>query len=320
MEHKNSKESYTQNDMATALANSNLANERLLEMVQAEIKYKKWKFYMLFFPVVMLVGYGLFTLWSKNNLFGGEDYVAKVEINGEIGPGMLANANRINASLRKAFADENNSGVFLSINSPGGSPSESARIHDELIYLQKKYPEKNLVIYGTGSMTSGAYWIACADDEIHSMSMTMVGSIGVIMETFDFSKILDEYNVSKKVFTAGEHKHRLDPFFETSEEDAEKINFTLAKLHDLFKATVSNSRKERINLETNPKLFSGDFWLGEEALELGLVDSITTEHELLEAEFGTVNVVDYTQHPNMFDQINSQRVLADLKNQLVTFW
>ena len=139
MEHKDSKESYTQNDMATALANSNLANERLLEMVQAEIKYKKWKFYMLFFPVVMLVGYGLFTLWSKNNLFGGEDYVAKVEINGEIGPGMLANANRINASLRKAFADENNSGVFLSINSPGGSPSESARIHDELIYLQKKF-------------------------------------------------------------------------------------------------------------------------------------------------------------------------------------
>lgn len=320
MEAKDSNESYDHVDMATALANSNRANERLLEMVQAEIKYKKWKFYMLFFPVVMIIAYGLFTLWSKNNVFGGEDFVAKVEINGEIGPGLLANANRINASLRKAFADENNSGVFLSINSPGGSPAESARIHDELIYLQQKYPEKNLVIFGNGSMTSGAYWIACADDEIHSMSMTMVGSIGVIMETFDFSKIMDEYNVSKKVFTAGEHKHRLDPFFETSEEDTAKINLTLEKLHTLFKDTVALSRKDRINLEANPKLFSGDFWLGVEAVEIGLVDSITTEHALLEAEFGTVNVVDYTQHPNMFDQFNGQRVLADLRNQLVTFF
>lgn len=320
METKDSNENYGHVDMATALANSNRANERLLEMVQAEIKYKKWKFYMLFFPIIMLVGYGLFTLWAKNNVFGGEDFVAKVEINGEIGPGLLANANRINASLRKAFADENNAGVFLSINSPGGSPAESARIHDELIYLQQKYPKKNLVIFGNGSMTSGAYWIACADDEIHSMSMTMVGSIGVIMETFDFSKIMDEYNVSKKVFTAGEHKHRLDPFFETSEEDTAKINLTLAKLHTLFKDTVAQSRKDRIDLEANPKLFSGDFWLGVEAVEMGLVDSITTEHALLEAEFGTVNVVDYTQHPNMFDQFNGRRVLADLKHQLVTFW
>ena len=300
-----------------ALESTVESNRAIILMARADEKHRRFKTVMIFLPIILMVCFYLYQTWKSNNVFSGEKYVALVEINGEISSSLPASSRNINASLNKAFKDEKSEGVFIRINSPGGSPAESALIHDEITSLRIRYPDKKVIVFGTESMTSGAYWIASASDEIHSLSMTMVGSIGVVLESFDLSEIAKQYNISKNIFTAGENKHRLDMFVAPGEDDVKKIDSMISKLHELFKSTVRTSRKNKINEKENSDIFSGDFWLGIEAVNLGLIDSITTPNVLLNEKFGTVNLVDYTNHPNVFDKLNTQRVLSDLKSMSV---
>ncbi|OES23924.1 S49 family peptidase [Alteromonas macleodii] len=299
-----------------ALNKSSEALVGVTRMSRADERLRKFKIGMIFLPLTLILLFYFFQSYKSGRPFGSEPYVALVEINGEIATNALASAKNVNVSLQKAFADTKSQGVFISIDSPGGSPAESARIHDEIIALKAQYPDKKVIVFGNGSLTSGAYWIACAADEIHTLSMTMVGSIGVKMESYDLSEIAKKYDVSKLVFTAGEHKHRLDPLIEPTAEDIEKFNSMLAKLHTLFKDTVTASRSDKIDESRDPTLFSGDFWIGVEAVEMGLVDSVTTPNVLLKETFGTVHMLDYTQHPNVLDTLNKQRVLGGWESLL----
>lgn len=283
-------------------------------MARADERVRKVKMVMLFLPIVIIL---LFYLGQRyaSNPFNGQRYVSLVEINGEISKNnVAASAKSVIAGLQKAFIDNKSQGVFISIDSPGGSPAESAQIHDEIVALKEQYPDKKVIAFGIGSMTSGAYWIACAADEIHTLSMTMVGSIGVKMEAYDLSKIAKRLQISKYIFTAGENKVRLDPFSEPKQVDVEKFEIMLSKLHTLFKNTVLASRRNEIKEDEYVKVFSGDFWLGIEAVELGLIDSVTTQNKLLNEEFGTIHMLDYTMHPNVLDTLNQQRVLSDFVN------
>lgn len=297
-----------------ALESTVESNKAIIKMARADEKHRRFKTGMLFLPIILMISLYFYQTWKSNNYFSGESYVALVEINGEINSNLPASAKNINASLQKAFKDEGSEGVLISINSPGGLPAESAQIHDEIKSLKKEYPKKKVVVFGSGSMTSGAYWIASASDEIHTLSMTMVGSIGVILENFNLSKIAEKYEISKNIFTAGENKHRLDMFVDPKKEDVIKIENMLSKLHVLFKNTVKESRGDKINLIKNPDLFSGDFWLGVEAVKLGLIDSVTTKNALLKDKFGTTNLLDYTEQPTVFDKFNTQRVFSELNN------
>jgi len=289
------------------------SNQQVLSMARADERVRKVKIIMLFLPIAIIL---IFYLGQKvlSKPFDGESYVSLVEINGEISTtNIAANAKTVIAGLQKAFMDERSRGVFISIDSPGGSPAESARIHDEIKALKEQYPDKKVIAFGNGHMTSGAYWIACAADEIHALSMTMVGSIGVKMETYNFSEIAKKYQVSKHVFTAGENKVRLDPFIPPREVDVEKFNIMLTKLHTLFKETVLASREDKLTKTASyDEVFSGDFWLGIEAVDLGLIDSVSTPNKLLMQEFGTVHMLDYTTHPNMLETLNRQRVFGSI--------
>lgn len=284
----------------------------VLKMTKAEERLRKFKIFMLMMPITLVVCFYFYQKFGVDP-FHGEPYVSLVEVNGEISSTNPAASSRaVIAGLQKAFMDSNSKGVFISIDSPGGSPAESEKIHDEILTLKEDYPDKKVIAFGNGSMTSGAYWIATAADEIHAMPMTMVGSIGVKMESYDFSEIAEKYQISKRVITAGEHKVRLDPFLPAQDADVEKFQSVLAHLHTMFKDTVLASRKEKIDSDKYDVVFSGDFWLGEEALELGLIDTVSTPNRLLKSEFGTVHMKDYSIAPNILDTLNKQRVLGGM--------
>lgn len=317
MEKSNNKDDELLLKLTQALESTVSSNKSIIKMARADEKHRRFKTAMLFLPIVLMAAFFVYKSWESNNHFSGEKYVAMVEINGEISSSLPASARLVNVSLQNAFKDENSEGVFINIDSPGGSPAESALIHDEIMSLRVKYPHKKVVVFGNGSMTSGAYWIAAASPEIHSLSMSMVGSIGVVLESFDFSAIAEKYNITKNVFTAGENKHRLDMFIKPGEADVLKIENMLGSLHDLFKQTVMESRKDKINEDMYEVLFSGDFFLGVEAVELGLIDSVTTPNKLLKEKFGTINKLDYTSQQNVFDKLNTQRVLAEIESMAV---
>jgi protease-4 len=220
--------------------------------------------------------------------------------------------------LRSAFADKKAKGVVLRISSPGGSPTQSILIHDEIIKLRSQYPDKKFVISGEESMTSGAMWIASSSPYINVLPATITGSIGVISAGWDLSDFIEKFDVKRRIITAGVNKHRLDTFVKPRNEDLEKIKNIMSQLHQQFINTVKEGRGGR--LKGDPKeLYSGDFWLGEQALEYGLVDRVGSTQQFLIDQFGTDTVKDFSKKPGMFDGLKLSNPLASMSSEANAF-
>lgn len=220
-------------------------------------------------------------------------YAALVRIEGLIDADQKANASKVNASLRAAFADPQARGVLIVINSPGGSPVQASLIHDRLLSLRAQHPGRPVWVIGEDMLTSGAYYIAVAGDRLCVNRSTMTGSIGVVMSGWGLSRAIDRYGVERRVFTAGQNKARLDAFRPLTADDERKANALVRSIHAQFIAAVQAARGTR--LKGNPKLlWSGDYWTGEEAVSLGLVDGLCDLNSVMEGELRVSQVRDYT--------------------------
>lgn len=229
-------------------------------------------------------------------------YVAKVSLTGVILPKTNFSANAIAPLLLDAFKDPKAKGVLLEINSPGGSPVQASIIHDQILFLKKKY-HKKVVVLGDDSLASGAYLIATAADKIYTNKDTVTGSIGVIMNSFGLTDAIKKLGITRRVYTSGNNKNRLDPFKPASQADIEKIKSILNVTHQNFIQDVVNGRKNKLN--GNPKeLFSGDFWVGEQAVKLGLIDGIGNQWEILQKEFNVNRVKNYSLKPSLLEQLS----------------
>lgn len=215
--------------------------------------------------------------------------VAVVRLYGVISPQASPMRAAINlpalaGPLERAFQIKGLSAVALAINSPGGSPVQSALVHDRIRQLAA---EKEVPVFAfcEDVAASGGYWIACAGDEVYANANSIVGSIGVIAATFGFEELLAKIGVERRVYTAGEKKSFLDPFQPVSEADVKRLNALQKDMHDNFKAHVRARRGERLQ-GTDKKLFSGEFWTGSEGLKLGLVDGIGDLRSVMRERFG----------------------------------
>lgn len=229
-----------------------------------------------------------------------EDYVSLVNLQGIISPGTIADSHKISASLLAAFKDEKSKGVALLINSPGGTPTQSMIIYREILRLKEKF-NKQIIAIGEDSMTSGAYLVAMGADKIYALPSSTVGSIGVIFETVAYDKLANKYGVESRVYTAGKSKKRFDPFSPEKPEDREKARQLLKEIHNQFIVIVEKGRGDKL-AQDKALLFSGDFWTGEQALGLGLIDSIGTLHEAIIEEFGVEEFIQY-KAPTTFDDV-----------------
>lgn len=237
----------------------------------------------------------------KMNGDGNKSYVSLVRLNGEIMPGSNFSARKVIPELTAAFRDKESKGVILLINSPGGSPVQASIIHDKILQLKTKY-HKEVIVVGEDALASGAYLVSSAADKIFVSADTVTGSIGVIMEGFGFADAMKKIGISRRVFTAGDNKDRLDPFESIKPADQAKIKDILDTVHQDFINDVTTGRKGK--LTGDPKeLFSGDFWTGTQAVKLGLVDGVANVWEVAQKNFGTTHYRDYSPHPSVWESL-----------------
>ncbi len=227
-------------------------------------------------------------------------HTAVVEIKGEIAAGADASAEFVNAALRAAFEDEGSKAVVLLINSPGGSPVQAGIINDEVIRLKTKY-KKPVYAVVEETCASAAYYIAVSADRIFVDKASIVGSIGVLMDGFGFTGLMDKLGVERRLLTAGENKGFLDPFSPQTEKQRAFAQAMLNQIHEQFIAVVKAGRGER--LKETPDMFSGLFWTGQQALELGLADQFGSLELVARDVVKAEEIIDYTRRDNVAERL-----------------
>lgn len=206
--------------------------------------------------------------------------VAAVKLHGVITPAPsplslgVINLAALEAVLTRAFAYDRLRAVALSINSPGGSATQSALVADRIRGLadHKGVP---VLAFCEDVAASGGYWLACAADEIVAHPTSLVGSIGVVSQGFGLHGLLERFGIERRLYTAGANKARLDPFLPEQEDDVAWLHSMQNELHGMFRDWVCSRRGETL-ATAEQDLFTGEVWTGRRALELGLVDRLGT--------------------------------------------
>jgi signal peptide peptidase SppA len=193
----------------------------------------------------------------------------------------LANVAR---PLERAFGMRRAQAVALVINSPGGSPVQSHLIYRRIRELAAEN-KRPVIAFAEDVAASGGYMIACAADEIICDPSSIVGSIGVVGGSFGFAKLMDKLGIERRLYTSGEHKAMLDPFLPENPEDVEKLKAVQREIHEGFIDLVKASRGARLK-GPEKTLFSGEYWTGNTAIELGLADGIGDLRTTLRERFG----------------------------------
>jgi len=226
-------------------------------------------------------------------------HTAVVNITGEIADDKDANAEQIDTGLENAFKAKNSKAVILRINSPGGSPVQAAYVYDEIRSLRKQYPNKKVYAVITDMGASGAYYIAAAADDIYVSPASLVGSIGVIMQGFGVQGLMQKLGVEDRTMTAGTHKAILSPFREVTPEEKAHVQMLLDTIHQQFIKAVKDGRGSRLKI--TPDTFSGLFWTGQQAVDLGLADGFGSVDSVAKTVVGAEDVVDYTESGTPFE-------------------
>jgi protease IV len=262
---------------------------------------RRWRLFirlawLLFFAALA------WTLLHRESMTGEAvgPHTAVVEIYGEISAGADAGSENVMAGVRAALEDADAKAVVLLINSPGGSPVQAGIINDEIVRLKAKH---NKPVYAVveESCASAAYYIAVAADKIYVDKASIVGSIGVLMDGFGFTGLMEKLGVERRLMTAGANKGMLDPFSPQTEEQKVYAQKMLDQIHRQFIDVVKKGRAQR--LKETPDTFSGLFWSGQQAVELGLADQVANlgfvAREVVKAE----EIIDYTRRENVAERL-----------------
>ena len=262
---------------------------------------RRWRifFRLSWLLLVMAIAYAIFASRHAVNAPTGA-HTALIEVHGEIAEGAEASAENLVPGIKSAFEDSSAKAVVLRFNSPGGSPVQAGIIHDEILRLKALHKKKVYAVVSE-SCASGAYYIAVAADEIYADKASVVGSIGVLMDSFGVTGLMEKLGVERRLLTAGENKGIGDPFSPLLPKQRAHILATLDQIHQQFIGVVREGRGTR--LKETPEMFSGLFWNGEQALKLGLVDHLGNldyvAREVVKAE----EVVDYTPKENVAERL-----------------
>jgi protease IV len=238
---------------------------------------------------------------SSSNTAANQAHVALIKLEGTIEYGSPAAAEPMMAALQAAFDDTASVAVVVQLNSPGGSPVQADIIYNEIFRLREKYPEKP--IYGVIEevCASGCYYIASAMDSLYANGASMVGSIGVIMDSFGAVDLMKKLGVERRIYTAGTNKNLLDPFSPTSAKQLSIIKDMLSDVHSQFINAVKNGRGEL--LKDDGELFSGRIYSGNQGLAVGLIDDIGNLNEVTREVIGNENLIDYSPKENLAERV-----------------
>jgi protease-4 len=241
-------------------------------------------------------------------------HTAVVDLHGVIGSGADTNAERVINGLQAAFKDKKTQGVILRINSPGGSPVQAGYINDEIRRLRAKYPNTPLYAVVEDICASGGYYVAAATDRIYVDKASIVGSIGVIMDSFGFTGTMDKLGVERRMLTAGENKGFLDPFSPANPKQEEYAKEMLGEIHNQFIQVVRQGRGKR--LRETPEMFSGLVWSGEKSIQLGLADGLGSAEYVAREVIKAEEMMDYTPQEGFAERVAKKFGAATAKSWL----
>jgi len=289
-----------------------VVEKALLSNVEEHRRTRRWG---IFFKLIIL-GYILFmtVYWfqgkPKQVL---KEHVALIDLMGTIGQGQEVDADQVATSLRNAFKEEKVKALILRINSPGGTPVQSAYIYDEIKRLRTKYPEKKVYAVVVDICASGAYYVAAASDEIYANASSIVGSIGVLLPGFGFVDAMQKVGVEQRSLSAGKNKMFLDPFSPRNPEQVQFAQTLLDNVHQHFIQAVKEGRGDR--LKATDETFTGLFWSGDQALKMGLIDGLGSAGFVAREVIGIEDIIDYTATHSLLDRLAS-RMGSSMTKQL----
>jgi len=275
----------------------------LMASLREQRAARRWKIFFRFVGLAILALILYAAIDFKGDVLTSTSgrHTAMVTLDGEIAADTPASADSINASLQAAFADTSAAGVILKINSPGGSPVQAGMINDEIHRLRKLYPDKPFYVVVEEICASGGYYVAAAADKIYVDKASIVGSIGVLMDGFGFTGLMDKVGVQRRLYTSGSNKGMLDPFSPEVPRQKGYAEAMLKEIHQQFINVVKEGRGDR--LKSDPELFSGLFWSGERAVELGLADGLGSADYVARDLFKAEDIVDYTVKENIAERV-----------------
>ena len=283
-----------------------LINRMAAEYLRDQRNRRRWgvffKLLILLYVVALFVTAGFQGM--SDTLSSSEPHTALIEVKGVISADSDASADRVIGALRTAFESDHVKGVILRINSPGGSPVQAGYINDEIKRLKAKYKKdkgREMPVYAVAVdlCASGGYYIAAGADAIYVDQASLVGSIGVRIDSFGFQDAMKELHIERRLLIAGADKGVLDPFSPLSESQRTFIQGVLDTLHRQFIAAVKTGRGDK--LKGGDELFSGLFWSGEQAVTLGLADGLGSSSHVAREVIGTEKILDYTQKRDLLD-------------------
>ena len=314
MKTENKEFEYSKNwerDVLTQVLKNYLVEQRRARMWS----FVKWIIVFFFLTFLLILSFGQI---SKLGSVGSdiEPHTALISLTGAIQSDGDVDAHLVNESIRKAFRAPHSVGVILKINSPGGSPVQSALIYDEIVRLREENPDKSLVAVVEDIAASGAYYIASAAEKIYVNQSSIVGSIGVLFNGFGFSDLLKKYGVERRLLTAGENKAMLDPFSELNIKHKDETQKVLNEIHTHFINAVINQRGDI--LSNDPIVFSGMIFTGAKSIELGLSDELGSVNFVAKNFFKVESIIDYSVPSSLLEKFTEQLKSSFLKETIFT--
>ena len=259
------------------------------------------------------------------SLFSKNINIPTLRLSGVIGQAGLMRSglsiSTLDKLIDKLFADKKSPAVALIINSPGGSPTQSSLIADKIIKKAKEN-DKKVLAFVEDVAASGGYWLACASDEIFIDTNSILGSIGVISPGFGFVDLIKKIGIERRVYTSGKSKSFLDPFKEEKEEDIYRLKDIQEQIHENFINYVKSRRGKKIQEKDFDEVFSGLFWVGQKAVELGLADDLGSIYEIIKKRFGKKAKIKFIDQKKSFLQrklstslINSDQIMDRIEEK-----
>ena len=286
----------------------NVNQERLIERillasVEEQRRSRRWG---IFFKLMLVLYVGIALMMNQSSFQGflktdGTEKTAVIDVAGLIAPGQPASADNLIDALEEARDDPKVKGVILRMNSPGGSPVQSASVYEEIRKIKAARPEWPIIAVVADLCASGCYYIAAAADKIYVSEASVVGSIGVIMGSFGFTEAMKSLGVERRIMTAGEHKALLDPFAPVDPVAKVHMQGLIGEVHRQFIDAVKLGRGDR--LKETPDMFSGLVWNGSEGIRLGLADALGNDRWVAETVIGAKERVNFNPEENFFDRM-----------------
>jgi protease-4 len=276
----------------------------LLASIEEQRRARRWG---IFFKALLMLYLAVALGLAARPMLGhghkdSKSHTAVIDVVGMIAPGQPASAENIIQGLRDAAEDAGTKGIILRMNTPGGSPVQSAYVFEEIRRLKKAKPELPIHAVVADMAASGGYYIASAADKIYVNEASIVGSIGVIMGSFGFVETMNKLGVERRIMTAGDHKALLDPFAPVDPVAKQHLQGVLASIHKQFIDAVKQGRGDR--LKETPDMFSGLIWTGSEGIKLGLADELGDARYVAEKVIGAKKMVNFTPEENLLDRIS----------------